>query len=58
MDTISITLGFNGVICLLALIYFWSSRRHHPGYFSQKRHYLPDQTPPDLPTTTFLGWIP
>ena len=36
MDTITITLVANVVVWLLALTYFWGSRRHHPGYFSSK----------------------
>lgn len=58
VDTISITLVANVVVCLLAFTYFWSSRRHHPGYFSHKRAFLPEFTPPDLPSSGFLSWIP
>ncbi|CAM9768390.1 unnamed protein product, partial [Ectocarpus sp. 12 AP-2014] len=57
VDTISINLAGNVVIFLLALTFFWSSRRHYPSYFSSKRYYLPDQTPPDLPSSGFISWI-
>ncbi|CAN0427215.1 unnamed protein product, partial [Ascophyllum nodosum] len=57
MDTITITLVANVVVWLLALTYFWGSRRHHPGYFSSKRYYLPNETPPDLPSRGFFSWI-
>ncbi|CAM9948657.1 unnamed protein product [Ectocarpus fasciculatus] len=57
VDTISINLAGNVVLFLLALTFFWSSRRHYPSYFSSKRWYLPDQTPPDLPSSGFLSWI-
>lgn len=57
VNTISITLMANVALFLLSLIYFWSSRRHHPGYFSSKRHFLPDQTPDDLPTSGFFRWM-
>lgn len=57
VDTITINLAGNVVLLLLALTYFWSSRRHHPSCFSSKRYFLPEQTPPDLPTCGFLSWI-
>lgn len=57
VDTITINLAGNLVLLLLALTFFWSSRRHYPSYFSCKRYFLPDQTPPDLPSSGFLSWI-
>eukprot|EP00903_Cladosiphon_okamuranus_P008738 g8370.t1 len=57
VDTITINLAGNLVLLLLVLTYFWSSRRHYPSYFSCKRYFLPDETPPDLPSSGFLSWI-
>eukprot|EP00752_Nemacystus_decipiens_P006507 g5859.t1 len=57
VDTITINLCGNLVLLLLVLTYFWSSRRHYPSFFSCKRYFLPDQTPPDLPSSGFLSWI-
>lgn len=57
VDTITINLAGNLVLLLLALTFFWSSRRHYPSYFSCKRYFLPDQTPPDLPSSGFLSWV-
>ncbi len=56
-DILSISLIFNGLIALLALLYFCCMRMNDRGYFSHKKLRHPQNTPSD-PPGGLLSWVP
>ncbi len=54
---LSLSLIFNGLVALLALLYFCCMRMNDKGYFSNKKLRHPEDTPSDLPGG-LLSWIP
>ncbi len=56
-DILSLSLIGNGIIALLALLYFCCMRTNDKGYFSHKKLRHPKDTPSDLPGG-LLSWVP
>ncbi len=56
-DILSLSLVGNGLVALLALLYFYCMRMNDKGYFSHKKIRHPKDTPLDLPGG-LVSWVP
>ncbi len=56
-DILWLSLIGNGLVALLALLYFYCMRMNEKGYFSHKKIMHPKDTPFDLPSG-LVSWVP